>query len=218
MRDCPSNSDPDNTCRWRRRKEDRPAEILAAALKIFAVKGFAATKLDDIAKEAGVSKGTLYLYFESKEFLFKSLINEFVLPQISRAQQLANDHQGPVKEFLLELAKHWWLSVGMTDLSGIPKLMITEAANFPELAKFYQENVIQPGRQLITELIEQGISRNEFRECNSSEVARHFMGPLVFAAIWQRSLAPFDDSYDVDKYINTHLEIFMRGLSKDDSE
>lgn len=217
MRDCPPGSKTDSTCRWRRRKEDRPSEILAAALKIFAEKGFAATKLDDIAKEAGVSKGTLYLYFESKEFLFKSLINEFVLPQISRAQELANDHKGPVKEFLQELAKQWWLSVGMTDLSGIPKLMITEAANFPELAKFYQENVIQPGRQIITKLIELGISRNEFRQCNAAEVARHFMGPLVFAAIWQRSLAPFDESYDVDNYINTHLEIFMRGLSKDDT-
>ena len=88
------------TCRWRRRKEERPAEILSAALKIFSVKGFAATRLDEVAKAAGVSKGTLYLYFESKEALFKAVVSEFVLPQIARAEEQAEDYQGSIKELI----------------------------------------------------------------------------------------------------------------------
>lgn len=207
-----------DACRWQRRKEDRPSEILAAALNIFSAKGFTATKLDEVAKEAGVSKGTVYLYFESKEVLLKEVVTEFVLPHIIKAEEEAEHYTGSVKSLIILLAEQWKIKILNTELCGIPKLIISEAANFPELADFYLVNVIQRGRKFISRLISLGTERGEFRECNSDYIARSFLSSMVFTAIWQRSLAPFDESYDVEQYLNTYLEIFLRGIARDTSE
>lgn len=198
-------------CRWRRRKEDRPAEILAAALKTFTAKGFAATKLDEVAKEAGISKGTLYLYFESKEALFKAVVNEFVLPHIEKAEEQAEQYTGSIQDLLRLLLEQWRHNVLETELCGIPKIMISEASNFPELASFYLENVILRSRRFVINLITLGIEQGEFRTCDAEHAARAFLAPLVFAAIWEHSLAPFDESYDIKEYLNTHLDIFCKG-------
>lgn len=206
------------SCRWRRRKEDRPAEILTAALKTFSNKGFAATKLDEVAREAGVSKGTLYLYFESKEVLFKAVVTEFVLPQIAKAEGQAEQYSGSIKDLMISLLEQWRINVLETELSGIPKIMIAEASNFPDLANFYLENVIKRTRHFIANLIELGIKRGEFRQCDSDYAARSFLTPMVFTAIWQNSLAPFDDSYDLKEHLKLSLDIFMRGILKDNQE
>lgn len=211
-------SSTEETCRWRRRKEERPAEILAAALKTFSSKGYAATKLAEVAKEAGVSKGTLYLYFESKEALFKAVVNEFVLPQIAKAEEHAEQYTGSIKDLMVNLLEQWRVNVLETELSGITKMMIAEASNFPDLATFYLENVIQRTRRFVANLINIGIERDEFRQCDSEYAARTFLTPMVFSAIWQNSLAPFDDSYDMNEYLNVHLDIFMRGILKDSHE
>lgn len=202
------------SCRWRRRKQDRPAEILTAALKTFSSKGFAATKLDEVAKEAGVSKGTLYLYFEGKEALFKAVVTEFVLPQIARAEEHAEHNTGSVKDLMIKLLEQWRINVLESELSGMPKIMMAEASNFPELAVFYLENVIQRTRRLVANLIKLGIDRGEFRKCDPFYAARTFLTPMVFSAIWQHSLEPFDESYDINEYLNTSLDIFLRGISK----
>ena len=211
-------SSTEETCRWRRRKEERPAEILAAALKTFSSKGYAATKLAEVAKEAGVSKGTLYLYFESKEALFKAVVNEFVLPQIAKAEEHAEQYTGSIKDLMVNLLEQWRVNVLETELSGITKMMIAEASNFPDLATFYLENVIQRTRRFVANLINIGIERDEFRQCDSEYAARTFLTPMVFSAIWQNSLAPFDDSYDMNEYLNVHLDIFLRGILKDSHE
>src|SRR6266446_5005945 len=109
--------------RWRRRKDARPEEIISAALEVFADRGFAATKLEDVARRAGVTKGTIYLYFENKEALFKSF-------------------PGSARELFERLVREYWRLVGETSLVGIPKLMMAEANNFPELARFYYEEVV----------------------------------------------------------------------------
>ena len=205
-------------CRWRRRKEERPAEILAAALKSFTSKGFYSTKLDSIAREAGVSKGTLYLYFDSKEALFKAVVHEFVISKIEAAELQAESYQGDIEDLLYQLVKQWKINVIDTELSGISKIMIAEATNFPDLANFYFENVVKRSRLLIEKLINNGISRGEFRKCDSEYVARYFLTPLIFSAIWHNSIAPYDKSYDVNKYLNTNLEIFLRGIKKDIQE
>ena len=211
-------SNTEESCRWRRRKEERPAEILVAALKMFSSKGFAATRLDEVAKEAGVSKGTLYLYFESKEALFKAVVTEFVLPQIAKAEELAEQDRGSIKDLMIKLLEQWRVNILETELSGIPKMMIAEASNFPELATFYLENVIQRTRGFVTNLIILGIKSGEFRECDAAYAARSFLTPMVFSAVWQHSLAPFDDDYDIDKYLNVHLDMFFRGILKESQE
>ena len=202
-------------CRWRRRKEDRPAEILDAALKVFAVKGFASTKLNEVAKEAGVSKGTVYLYFESKEALFKAVVTEFVLPQIANAEKQAENYTGSITDLMHLLSELWQKQVLDTELSGISKMMMAEASNFPELATFYLENVIQRTRNFVTKLINIGIERGEFRQCNAEYAARIFLTPMIFSAVWKHSLAPFDTEYDIKEYLKSNLDIYLRGILKD---
>lgn len=209
------NTTVQDSCRWRRRKEERPAEILNAALRTFSVKGFAATKLVEVAKEAGVSKGTLYLYFESKEALFKAVVSEFVLPQIAKAEEHAEQNNGSIKDLMLRLVEQWRTNVLETEIAGIPKMMIAEASNFPDLANFYLENVIHRTRHFVINLVELGIEQGEFRECDAQYTARAFLTPMVFSAIWQYSLAPFDESYDINKYLDQSMDIFMRGILKD---
>ena len=202
-------------CRWRRRKEERPAEILTSALRLFAEKGFALTNLNHIAKGAGVSKGTLYLYFDSKETLFKAVINEFVLPQIAKAEEQAMQYSGSISDLMFELQERWRINVLETELSGIPKIMMAEASNFPDLAQFYLENVIQRTRNFVSNLISIGIKRGEFISCDSEYAARTFLTPLVFSAVWKHSLAPFDTDYDVEEYLKSNLDVFLRGILKE---
>ena len=205
-------------CRWRRRKEERPAEILQAALKSFTVKGYAATKLNDVAKQAGLSKGALYLYFESKEVLFKAVVREFVVPQIAKAEEQAENYKGSIKELIYMLIEQWKVNILENDLSGMTKLIMAEASNFPELATFYLTNVIQRTRNFVSNLIDMGIKNGEFKSCDSDLAARAFLTPMVFSAIWQHSLAPYDEEYDVNEYLNFHMDIFLRGLLKEQQE
>ena len=200
--------------RWERRAESRPEEIVAAALELFVERGFSATRLDEVARRAGVSKGTLYLYFESKEALFRAVLLNVALPILEQAEKRVADHEGSARELVQQLVLDWWGMIGETRISGIPKLMVAEASNFPELARFFVDNVVRRGRRIFTRVIERGIAAGEFRPCNARYAARVLMAPMVFAAIWQHSLSPFDeDAYDVSDYLDLHLDVFVRGLS-----
>src|SRR6266508_6790353 len=112
--------------RWRRRKDARPEEIVAAALDVFVERGFAAATLYDVARRAGVTKGTIYLYFESKEALFKAVVRETIVPVIAQGEALAQSFPGSARELLERLVREYWRLVGETALAGIPKLMIAE--------------------------------------------------------------------------------------------
>src|SRR5262245_31423824 len=129
----------------RRRKEARPQELLDAALDLFVEKGFAATKIEDVAARAGVSKGTVYLYYPSKEELLKAVIRQNLSLSIARGGDLAASFPGSTAELLAALSQAWWSRVGETQASGIFKLIITEMRNFPEFASFYRAEVIEPG-------------------------------------------------------------------------
>ncbi len=199
--------------RWKRRKDARPGEILDAALMLFVERGFAATKLDDVARKAGLSKGSVYLYFENKETLFRAVVREMVLPEIKRVEQQVDRYRGPAQELVRKLVYQWWSMVGESRLSGVPKLLVSEASNFPELARFFVDQVIRRVRRVFVRVLQQGIDRGEFRECDVNHAVRVLIAPLVFAAIWQHSLYPFDkDPYDVRVFLDTHLDTFLNGL------
>src|SRR2546428_2396515 len=128
--------------RWQRRKDERPAELLAAALEVFVEKGFAATKLADVARRAGVTKGTVYLYFDSKEALFKAVVRETIVPVIAQGEALARAFTGSARELVERLVREYWRVVGGKALAGIPQLMMAEAAPLPGLTRlFYDQNV-----------------------------------------------------------------------------
>lgn len=199
--------------KWQRRKEDRPGEIVDAALKLFTEKGFATSRIDDVASMAGVSKGTVYLYFESKEALFKAVVKDKILPQMQRAEDIVSAHQGSNAELLQKVAQQWWHVLQSTDLAGLPKLMVAEAGNFPDIASYFVDHVVQRARGLFAQIIQAGMDSGEFRQTTALEAARVFTSVIVFASIWQHSLAAYDSiPYDPEEYFKIHLDNFLLGM------
>lgn len=197
----------------KRRKEDRPSELTAAALGLFVEKGFAATRLEDIAARAGVSKGTLYLYFDSKEALFKAVIQEGILPVVAENEAIAASHAGSSFELLEKLLEHWWEKIGQNDFAGIPKLMIAEARNFPEVANFYYENVIRRVHALVGTALERGMASGEFRQMDTATTIDVVIAPILMLLIWRYSMACCQNSAgDSSLYLKIHMDLLRQGL------
>lgn len=199
--------------RWTRRKEERPAELMAAALDLFVERGYAATRLDDVAARAGVSKGTLYLYFSSKEELFKAVIRSGIVPLIERGERLHEEHEGSAGELLRKIVFAWWQSVGSSKLGGIPKLMFSECRNFPEIGQFYFEEVISRSYRLIESVMETGMDRGEFRRMDPNYATRLVVAPIVLLLLWRYSF-DFCESkcVEAEAYLEQHLDVFINGL------
>ena len=201
--------------RWKRRKEARPAEIVAAALEVFVERGYAATKLADVARRAGVTKGTLYLYFESKEALFKAVVRETIVPVIAQGEALAQSFTGSARELMEQLIREYWRLVGETALAGIPKLMMAEAATFPELTRFYYEEVVTRGHRLMAGVIERGVRNGEFRSVDVMLAAKLAMSPLMHATVARQAFAAcMPEGFDVRAYLNTHIDLYLHGIAK----
>ena len=199
--------------RFERRKDARPSELTAAALELFVEKGFAATRLEDVAARAGVSKGTLYLYFDSKEELFKAVIQSAVLPVLAEGEQIFENFDGTASELLRALVNGWWRLFGSTPLSGIPKLMISEAGNFPEIAKYYHDNVIVRGKRLFARALERGIAAGEFRPIDVEYAVQVLLGPLVLKVLWRHSFAQcLPKDLDPERYLATCIDIVLDGV------
>jgi AcrR family transcriptional regulator len=203
--------------RWERRKDARPGELAAAALDLFVERGFAATRLDDVAKRAGVSKGTLYLYFDSKEELFKAVIREGYVAPLTEAEQLVETFAGSSVDLIKEIFRRWWIQVGATQQAGMTKLIIAEAGNFPELARFYHDEVIQRSHALLERAIARGIERGEFRPMNAHYAGRISCAPMVMLMLWKHSFGPcVSYQLDTEEYIRTIVDLLLNGLVKSD--
>ena len=204
---------PSATAPRKRRKEARPAELLAAALTLFVDKGYAATSLERVASHAGVSKGTLYLYYESKEALFKAVIQEGIIPVIAENEAIAAQHTGSSFELLQRLLDNWWTKIGQTAYAGIPKLMVAEARNFPEIAQYYYENVISRGRRLVGTALTRGMDSREFRRMDVETTIDVVIAPILMLLIWRYSLACRQaDASDPRHYLQIHLDLLRQGL------
>ena len=203
--------------RWERRKDARPGELATAALELFIERGFSATRLDDVAKRAGVSKGTLYLYFDSKEALFKSVIEEGIVSRIEDYEVFMRAYEGTSAELLRDLVFSWWSQIGATKLGGITKLMMSEAGNFPALAKFYHDDVITRGMGLFVYVIERGVASGEFRAVPMEYVPRICAAPVVMLMLWRHS---FDlcgaKQIDADVYLATHTDMLIHAFKSGD--
>jgi AcrR family transcriptional regulator len=202
--------------RWRRRKEARPAEIVEAALEVFAEKGFSAARIDDVAARAGISKGTLYLYFASKEELFKAVVRQALLPNLARVEGLLRAHPGPSAARIELMIGQIGALLQGTRIGVIPKLVIAEAGNFPELARFYHQEVITRGLRLLGGEIERGIASGEFRPLDAGHGARLLVAPVLLAAIWKSTFelhagAPLD----APEFLGVALDVLLRGLRAD---
>lgn len=200
--------------RWTRRKDARPEEITAAALESFIERGYAATRLEDVAARAGVSKGTLYLYFANKEELFKAVVREGIVSPLVEMRHLVDAYDGSTHELLSKLVHGWWERIGSTRLSGIPKLLISEARNFPEIARFYVEEVVKPGRDTLAAIMRRGVQRGEVRDIDPQVAGNLIFAPLLMVALWRNSLAVCTpEDIDPMPLIEAHLEMLRRGLA-----
>jgi AcrR family transcriptional regulator len=212
----PSSTEKTREPRWHRRKEARPVEILDAALEEFVARGFAATRLDDIARRAGCTKGTIFLYFATKEELFKAVVREYVVPRIQRAEQAVDEHDGPVRDLLEKVVRARWEGLLNSNLSGLPKLMFSEAGNFPDLVRFYHDEVVTRSQAVVRRILELGIARGEFRDVDVHSVALVTASPMLMAALWKHSFAPCVPGYaQTRNYLEASLEILLRGLARD---
>jgi AcrR family transcriptional regulator len=200
--------------RWARRKEERAPEILAAALACFSEKGFAATRMEDIARRAGVSKGTIYLYFESKEAVFKALAQQVVGSRVAEIGNLVQDFEGTTPDLVRLVLTGIGSIVSTGDVAVLPRMVLAEAGNFPELAEHWRREVVDRGLALWEAIIRRGQERGEFRAIDPGHAARLCIAPMIVVALWRSVFARFDDTpYDHHGLIDAHIDVLLRGLA-----
>jgi len=198
-----------------RRKEARPQELLDAALELFAEKGFAATRSEEVAARAGVSKGTLYLYYPSKEELLKAVISQRLSSEIAAGAAQAEQFEGSTTALLTEVFNAWWQRVFDSPTSAVFKLVITEVRNFPDIAEFYLHEVVEPGKQLIGRILERGIARGEFRSVDVPSAVLSLLLPMVMLCLHKHSLgACLPQAFPTEPkvFIEQHVDLVLRGL------
>ncbi|AMC37096.1 hypothetical protein VN23_14215 [Janthinobacterium sp. B9-8] len=199
--------------RWTRRKEARPQEILEAALGLFVSKGFAATKMADIAKAAGVTSGTPYIYFAGKEEIFEAVMREILLPQLTIGHELLASFQGSSADLLRVMLQTWWQAMGESQLSAFPKLMIAEGSNFPQIAKIYQEEFVVPGNKILRHILERGVASGEFRVADIDYAIEVISAPIIVAMLMKHSLINcLPEALDPERFLNTTLDLLLNGL------
>ncbi len=188
---------------------------MVAALEVFIDKGFAATRLEEIAARAGVSKGTVYLYFESKDALFKAAIEAAMMPVVEAVESIADRASLSAAELMRQFVFDWWRLVGSTTLGGLPKLLVAESGNFPEVARWFHEAMISRVQRAMAHLIELGIEREEFRPIDPMLAARIVFAPMFSLAVWRRAFPDcMSDLPEPQRYLDTALELLNHGLRK----
>ena len=199
-----------------RRKDARPQELLEAALQLFVEKGFAATRSEEVASRAGVSKGTLYLYFPSKEELLKAVIRHTLSADIAQGRETLMNHRGSATEALVDLLTAWWEAVFDSPSSGVFKLIMNEARNYPEIAEFYAHEVIEPGSEVIGLLLERGMASGEFRRMDVACTVHCIVMPMIMLCVHKHSLGACPNIEPMlanpRQLIRQHMDLLLNGL------
>ncbi len=196
-----------------RRKDARPQELLEAALALFVEKGFAATRAEEVALRAGVSKGTLYLYYPSKEELLKAVIAHYLSSRIAATTEQVRVIQGPMAPVLREMLVAWWQQTYAGPGSGTFKLIISEVRNFPEIGEFYVREVVEPGHALVRTILERGIASGEFRAVDVESAVHSLLLPMIMLCTHKHALgACTQHTIDANKFIAEHVDLVLRGL------
>jgi len=199
--------------RYRRRKEERPQEITAAALAAFAEKGYAATRVDDVAKRAGVSKGLLYLYFKTKEELFKAVVRSFVVPKIDALVAIIDSSELSSEEFLRGPFLDFVKTLPGSPVSVLIRLMIAEGPKHPDLLQFYWDKVVSRGLAAITELLERGVENGEFQRSAVNDLPHLFVMPVVFSVVFKSLFEK--QCPDTDQLIETQIDLLIVHMQGD---
>ena len=206
-------NDPAKQPRWQRRAEDRPREICAAALDIFAEKGFAAARLDEIARRAGVSKGTLYLYFHSKEDLFRAVVRDTVAPNIELVRGIVDSVDVPFADIVRALLPRFAVLAQSVRVGAVAKMVIGESRNFPELAKVWHDEVVSKMLAILGTLIRRAQQRGEVRSGDPRLHAMSLMGAMLMGVLWRETLEPVGgEPLDLEALARQHAETVLHGM------
>ena len=213
----PNKSTPETPLRHERRKDARPGELLAAALDLFVEKGFAATRVEEVAARAGVSKGTLFLYFASKDELFKAVVRENISGRFPQWNVEIETFEGSTADMLRYAMTVWWERLGSSKASGITKLMLSEAKNFPELAAFYQQEVMQPAHEMVRRILQRGVDRGEFAPINMQYAIYAVLSPMLFLQLMMHASPACCDSADAsqlvpEEFLAAQVQTLLNGL------
>jgi AcrR family transcriptional regulator len=198
-----------------RRKDARPQELLDAALALFVEKGFAATRSEEIAARAGVAKGTLYRYYPSKDELFKAMVRENLSVHIAESAAQAAQYEGPVAGLMQQMMQAWWAKVGHGNAGVVCKVMMVEARNFPELARFYVDEVITPSKRLIGGLVERGIRTGEFRAVSVEATVHLLIAPMLHMLLHEHSFGEHDvcrETMTAEELLDAQMALLLHGL------
>jgi AcrR family transcriptional regulator len=207
-------ADPITQPRWQRRPDDRPEEILDAAMDVFGEVGFARAKLDLVAKRAGVSKGTLYLYFDSKEALFREMVRAKVVTHVVFGETLLTQSQASAREILEQFIRRWWEIARQPDMAQLCRLVHSEISNFPELARFFTDEVIARTRRLMTAIFRLGVAQGEFRSVPNDFPCWAVASLVVHGAMRQRFFAPHDpEALSDDQVVDGIVDLIYRSVA-----
>jgi AcrR family transcriptional regulator len=195
----------------RRRKEARPAELIEAGLQEFARHGFAATRLEDVARRAGVAKGTIYVYFKDKEALFLAAVRSRVTPVFAEITGFVDAFPGTTRDLLQLLIGTVHRQLVGSDLKVLMRIIIAEGERFPVLTEHYYGEIISKGRALLERIVARGIARGEVREGPLADLPLVVMAPAIMAAIWRMTFdryAPISS----EAFLAAHLDLVFHGL------
>jgi AcrR family transcriptional regulator len=196
----------------RRRKAERPQEILEAAFAEFSRNGYATTTLDQIAERAGVTKGTIYVYFENKEHLFISMVHEFTKAAYDTVQGMYETHDGSTADLLrAQFSFIYQHIVEDRRRREVVRMLIAEAPRFPELADRYHQEILRPCLDMLRQAIQRGMDRGEFRRSSIIDTPQVIIAPIALVDLW---MMMFDDRQPLDlkAYFNAHLDLVLNGL------
>lgn len=203
---------PPGRKRRRRRKDARPSEIITSALLLWSEKGFAATRLDDIAKQAGIAKGTIYLYFPSKEALFEAAAKERLVPILDRASDMTHDFEGSTGEILDGFFAEVHNEFAEGEARTFLKILIAEGDRFPELVELYEAAVIRRGVMMIRAILARGVARGELRPGAEETDPRLIIAPAIVGAIFSMIFGNASMPTTVET-LREHVRIILRGLA-----
>ena len=202
----------------RRRKEARPAELVRAGLEEFALHGFAATRLEDVARRAGVVKGTIYRYFADKETLFLAAVRKEVAPVFDEITGFIDAYPGTTHDLLKLLIETVHRQIVNSDLRVLIRIIIAEGERFPALTELYYAETVSKGRALLERIVARGITRGEVREGAAARLPLVLMAPAIMAAIWRMT---FDKHAHIssEAFLEAHIDLVLHGLlTADQSE
>jgi len=200
--------------RWKRRKDARPQEVLDAALMLFAQHGYAQTRLDDVATKAGISKGTVYLYYNSKQDLFEAVVHDRATPWLEAVSGQTIDDNDSTETVLRNFLQWGWKQFLESRLHMIARVVLAESNNFPHLSQAYLKEVMDPIHDHLIGLLERGVARGEVRGNVTRERAQALLAPLAWLSLWRQALLSYGEHpLNESVFLNETIDMVIHSVT-----